>query len=109
MKQITYAGDSVLTTDDVGSALVELTACLAKKGLAEAVSIPILLDGEVHDAELVIGVGNDVLSVPTDFDGDEPDFSEAAHRLRSQIEAHTTDRIVRPSSMDDSFDDFFEV
>ncbi|GAA2236218.1 hypothetical protein N1031_10685 [Herbiconiux moechotypicola] len=109
MKQITYAGDSVLTTDDVGSALVELTACLARKGLAEAVSIPILLEGEVRDAELVIGVGNDVLSIPIDFDGDGPDFSVAADRLRSQMEAHTADRVVRPTALDDSFDDFFDV
>jgi hypothetical protein len=29
MKRITYAGESVLTSDDVATALVELTAALA--------------------------------------------------------------------------------
>lgn len=84
MRRITYAGDTVITTDDVAEALVDLTAAVANYGRAEAVRIPIVLegDGRTDEAELVIGVGNDVLSAPVDWEADEPDFSEGADRLR---------------------------
>lgn len=85
MRGITYAGETILTTDAVAAALVDLTAALAKIGQAEAVTIPIVYtdrDGS-GDAELVIGLGNDVLSVPADWDGAEPDFTEYEDGLRS--------------------------
>lgn len=85
MRRITYAGDTVITTDDVAEALVELTAAVANYGRAEAVRIPIVLEasGRTDEAELVIGVGNDVLSAPVDWEADEPDFSEGAEDLRT--------------------------
>lgn len=87
MKQITYAGESVITSDEIGTVLVELTAALAKKGLAEAVVIPICdASGLDHrTAELVIGQGNDVLAVPIDSDVDEPDFAAETEELRTQL------------------------
>jgi len=95
MRCVTYAGETVITTDDVATSLVELTASVAKEGQAEAVSIPIVTeDGKVAQAELVIGVGNDVLSAPMEWNDEEPDFSHAAtdlknHRLfpRAQLRA----------------------
>ncbi|WP_405374326.1 MULTISPECIES: hypothetical protein [unclassified Microbacterium] len=85
MRRITYAGETVITTDDVAEALVELTAAIASSGRADAVSIPIVTrdDDEVGEAELVIGVGNDVLSVPVAWPKDHPDFSAAAAELRA--------------------------
>jgi hypothetical protein len=84
MRSITYAGENLLTTDAVAAALVDLTAALAKVGQAEAVTIPIVLDDDsTGEAELVIGVGNDVLSVPVDWgDEPEPDFSRWEEGLR---------------------------
>jgi len=82
MRSVTYAGETVTTTDDVAEALVQLTASIAAEGQAEAVSIPIVADGGEEEAELVIGVGNDVLSAPADWTGEEPDFSWAAEDLR---------------------------
>jgi hypothetical protein len=94
MRCVTYAGETVMTTDDVAAALVELTAAVAAAGQADAVQIPIVNEetGNQGEAELVIGVGNDVLSVPTDWDGDEPDFSAAAAELRNH--AHYPNRSV---------------
>jgi len=82
---VTYAGETILTTDEIAEALVTLTAAVAQTGAAEAVRIPIVIEstGAVGEADLVIGVGNDVLSAPTDWDGEAPDFSAAAKRLRS--------------------------
>ena len=85
MRSITYAGETVITTDDVAEALIELTAAVAKNGRAEAVTIPIVTDDRAHlgTADLVIGVGNDVLSVPAAWGTDpEPDFSAHARELR---------------------------
>lgn len=87
MRSITYAGQTVITTDEVGSTLVELTAALAKNGQAEAVSIPIVVDGDAsHDAELVIGLGNDVLSTPMQWMDEVPDFSERMEHLTAQLD-----------------------
>lgn len=103
MRCVTYAGETVITTDDVASSLVELTAAVAKEGQAEAVSIPIVTDEQkVAQAELVIGVGNDVLSAPVEWDGEEPDFSHAAgelrdHRLFPRAQLHA----VQPDAHDD--------
>ncbi|WP_336660331.1 hypothetical protein [Leucobacter sp. USHLN153] len=86
MRSITYAGETVTTTDDVAEALVALTAAIARTGRAEAVKIPIVTGDHqnVGTAELVIGIGNDVLSVPAAWDGnEEPDFSEQAQELRT--------------------------
>ncbi|WP_295836331.1 hypothetical protein [uncultured Microbacterium sp.] len=84
MRCVTYAGETVITSDDVAASLVELTAAVAKEGQAEAVSIPIVTeDKKVAQAELVIGVGNDVLSAPVEWNDEEPDFSHAAEELKN--------------------------
>jgi hypothetical protein len=87
MRCITYAGENVITSDDAAATLVELTAALAKRGQAEAVRLPIVLEGsgERAWAELVVGVGNDVLSIPHDWDGEEIDFEEEAAELRRHL------------------------
>lgn len=84
MRSVTYAGRTVITTDDVAASLVELTAAVAKDGQSEAVSIPIVTDGgTIAQAELVIGVGNDVLSTPVEWSGEEPNFAQGAGELRT--------------------------
>ena len=83
MRCVTYAGETVITTDDVAASLIELTAAVAKEGQAAAVSLPIVTDDrKVAQAELVIGVGNDVLSAPLEWHDEEPDFSHAAAELK---------------------------
>lgn len=112
MKQITYAGESVMTSDEIGSVLVELTAALARKGLAEAVTIPICDDtgGDHRTAELVIGQGNDVLAVPVDASTtvpgfSEPDFAVEADELRAHLQTlpariRTTAVVLPPTEPD---------
>jgi hypothetical protein len=99
MRCVTYAGETVITTDDVAASLVELTAAVAKEGQAEAVSIPIVTeDKKVAQAELVIGVGNDVLSAPVEWTGEEPNFSRASEDLRNhRLYPRSALRIVEPA------------
>ncbi|WP_225310185.1 hypothetical protein [Microbacterium testaceum] len=103
MRCVTYAGETVITTDDVAAALIELTAAVAKEGQAEAVSIPIVTDDRtVAQAELVIGVGNDVLSAPVEWHDEEPDFSHAAAELKEhRLFPRPHLRAVEPESDDE--------
>lgn len=89
MKRVTYAGESVLTSDDVASTLVKLTAALARVGQAEAVEIPICDDsGSAHrTAQLVVGQGNDVLAVPEDGECDDSDFAPGLASLKALLAA----------------------
>lgn len=83
MKIVSYAGQQLVTTDDVADSLVTLAAAVAKEGEADAVEIPILVDGREDCADLVIGVGNDLLVGPHEFEDHEPDFSEHAAKLQA--------------------------
>lgn len=83
MKLVSYAAQQLVTTDDVADALVVLAAEIANEGGSRALQIPILVDDEEELAELVVGVGNDVLVGPHASTGVDPDFSEHAARLRS--------------------------
>lgn len=89
MRCITYAGENVITSDDAAATLIELTAALAQRGRTEAARLPIVLeDSRAREwAELVIGIGNDVLSVPHPWVGDEVDFSDEAAELRRRLHA----------------------
>jgi hypothetical protein len=82
MKIVSYAGQQLITTDDVAEALVQLAASVASEGTSEAVQIPILTDDRKDCADLIVGVGNDVLVGPTTSTGVDPDFSDEAARLR---------------------------
>lgn len=84
MKIVSYAGQQLVTTEDVADSLVRLAAAIASEGESDAVQIPIILNGRDDCAELVVGVGNDLLVGPHgDFQGSEPDFSAQAQVLRS--------------------------
>ena len=109
MRCVTYAGETVTTTDDVAEALVQLTASIAADGQAEAVSIPIVTDaGDTEEAELVIGVGNDVLSAPAhDWTGDEPDFGWAAEELRQHKRFPQAPAIAHEQTVDTDNPDAF--
>jgi hypothetical protein len=116
MHRVAYAGDSVITTDDVAAALIVLSAAVSRDGEAEAISIPILVDGTslVGEADLVIGVGSDVLSAPVVWDADEPDFSEAAQHLREHrryprpVTESDDRRAVADAGWDYEFDGFVD-
>jgi hypothetical protein len=90
MRSVTYAGQTVHTTDEIAEVLVLLTAAVAKQGNAEAVSIPILdsRTGKEGTAQLVIGVGNDVLSAPAFWEptGEIPSFDDDLRQLHARLE-----------------------
>lgn len=113
MRAITYAGGTVITSDDVAATLVELSAALARRGQAEAVRIPIVLPGRGTQAwaELVVGVGNDVLSVPCEWEGREPDFDGSFGELLAHLERVRPRGAaeVVPTDEDDLSDRYFDL
>ncbi|MDZ8201189.1 hypothetical protein RZO50_06665 [Microbacterium sp. SSW1-59] len=86
MRSVTYAGQSILTADDVAEAMVALSVALSNERRTEAVTVPICTsEGAVTTADLVIGAGNEVISVPVEWLGEEPDFGDAAEQLRAHV------------------------
>jgi hypothetical protein len=99
---MTYAGEHLVTSDEIADLLVELTASLASNGLADAVQIPIYPEGETYPGRestleivrLVVGPGTDLLTVPYQWDGPDPDFSDAATALRSRLRFHSPIAVI---------------
>ncbi|WP_050304945.1 hypothetical protein, partial [Mycobacterium tuberculosis] len=83
MKLVSYAGQQLITSDDVAETLLTLAAAIAREGESEAVEIPILLDGEKDWADLLVGVGNDVLVSPHHAAEPDPDFATEVDELRA--------------------------
>jgi len=83
MKLVSYAAQQLVTTDDVAEVLVTLAAAIANEGESEALEIPIVVNGEVETAELIVGLGNDLLVGPSASTEGDPDFSEQAAALRA--------------------------
>lgn len=83
MKLVSYAAQQLVTTDDVAEVLVNLAAAIANEGESEALEIPIVVDGRVETAELIVGLGNDLLVGPSASADTDPDFSEQAAALRA--------------------------
>ncbi|WP_336502486.1 hypothetical protein [Microbacterium paraoxydans] len=83
MKHVSYAGQQLITSDDIAETLLALAAAIAREGESEAVEIPILLDGEKDWADLLVGVGNDVLVSPHHTVEPDPDFSAEVEELRA--------------------------
>lgn len=83
MKLVSYAGQQLITSDDVAETLLALAAAIAREGESEAVEIPILLEGEKNWADLLVGVGNDVLVSPHHTEEPDPDFSAEVDELQA--------------------------
>lgn len=97
MKEIAYAGRTICTSDEVGTLVVSISAILAKRNIAEALTIPIRADEISGDAvaELVVGLGNDVLTTPCE--GDEDDALNADPRVE-ELRGKLSELQGRPTS-----------
>ncbi|GAA1953563.1 hypothetical protein GCM10009816_12730 [Microbacterium aquimaris] len=105
MRSVTYAGQNILTADDVAEAMVALSVALSNERRTEVVTVPICTtEGNVATADLVIGAGNDVISVPVEWMGEEPDFDDAAERLRAHVLYPSTPIIAAESTSERGVD-----
>jgi hypothetical protein len=83
MKRIAYAGETLVTSDDVADALTELASALGTAQKSETVEIPVFEeDGSYEMASLVIGPASELVAVPVGEPGTEPDTKAAVAELR---------------------------
>lgn len=83
MKTIQYEQTALITADPIADALLDYAEALAEQSRSAVVEIPIVADGDVAVARLLIGVGIPVVSVPrTRVEWSE---EQAATRVRDEF------------------------
>jgi hypothetical protein len=63
MKYLSYLGETVLTTDGVGDAVIEYARALVADKSADVVDIPVVVDDEEMTASLLIGPSSPLMVV----------------------------------------------
>jgi hypothetical protein len=64
MRILSYSGESVLTTDGVGEAVVDYARALIAENSTDVVDIPVIFDDEELTASIVIGPASQLMVVP---------------------------------------------
>ena len=77
MKYVAYLGETVLTSDGVGDAVMDYARDLVVDGSADVVDIPVLVDHSATVARMLIGYGSPMMVLEVD-DRDIPLDDEAA-------------------------------
>ena len=110
MRIVSYSGQSVVTTDGVGQAVVDYARALIAENASDVIDIPVLLDDEELTASLIIGPSSQIMVAPCrDEDCGLRDELTIA-RIRSRIAALGPHRILPteavPSELDELNDDY---
>ena len=85
MRHVAYGGESFLTSDEAGEALLALAAAAAMSGIAEVVQVPsVREDGSVESVKLVVGPSSELLMSPAHSALAEPDTTDATAVLRDR-------------------------
>ncbi|HEV7951425.1 MAG TPA: hypothetical protein VGP24_16810 [Glaciihabitans sp.] len=72
MKRIHYAGDSLLTGNDIADALVSYAQALARKNTSATVEVPVRVEnGSIAVASVLIGPASQLTAIPEETDFDE--------------------------------------
>jgi hypothetical protein len=98
MKILSYSGESVLTSDRIGDAVIDYARALAAENAADVIDIPVVdeggagLDGQ-GTARLLIGPTSQLIIVPAHRDVLLRDAAEL-EALRAKIDALSPSRIM---------------
>jgi hypothetical protein len=65
MRILSYSGESVVTTDGVGEAIVDYARALIADNSADVVDIPVIFNDEELTASMVIGPASQLLVAPS--------------------------------------------
>lgn len=71
MKYVAYLGETVLTSDGVGDAVLDYARALVAEQAADVVDIPVLVDHTQSVASMLIGPGSPLMLLEVE-DRDEP-------------------------------------
>jgi hypothetical protein len=72
MREITYAGGSFVTSDEIAQALLEYGAALANADRAATVHVPAIAGG-APDVTVLVGPASQLMATPYDGSGEDPD------------------------------------
>ena len=101
MQQLTYASKSIVTTDAVTEALLDLVTAIDRQEHSEAVTVPAFTDdGRLTEAQMTLDASSELVAVPVDLDVAEgASIDEAVDRavedIRSRIKNNRA-TIARP-------------
>lgn len=89
MKEILFAGQCILTTDDMADAVISYATILVAKGGVDVVSFPGFKNGDEVQCELVIGgsAGIASVTVPDAYLGVVAGVGEATAALEDRVAA----------------------
>jgi hypothetical protein len=94
MRILSYSGESVVTTDRVGEAVIDYARALIADNSADVVDIPVVFEDRELTASIVLGPASQLMVVPShDADRELRDELTIA-RLRSKIAALRPHEIV---------------
>ncbi|PTL71298.1 hypothetical protein C1I63_18920 [Rathayibacter caricis DSM 15933] len=105
MQQLTYASKSILTTDAVGDALLDLVTAIDRQQHSEVVTVPAFTDeGHLVEAKMTLDASSELVAVPVQLDvEDKHATTEAVIRavddIRSRIRSNR--RTVSQPVLDD--------
>jgi hypothetical protein len=98
MRILSYSGESVVTTDRVGEAVIDYARALIADNSADVVDIPVVFDQRELTASLVLGPTSQLMVVPShDADVELTDELTIA-RLHAKIAALGPHEVVPSES-----------
>jgi hypothetical protein len=93
MRRVYYSNGSVLTSDDVATAVLEYAEALTEEGRSDIVDLPAVLEsGAVGTATLLISPASQLAAVTEESDLPAPDGVELVAELRRRRERLTDPR-----------------
>jgi hypothetical protein len=95
MKELSYSGESMVTTDAIGDAVVEYARALASHDSADVVDIPVIADHTESVASLMLGPAAQLLVRPAHTKNVSLRDGEAIDRLRRGL-ASLTHSSIKP-------------
>jgi hypothetical protein len=91
MRAISYAAERFLTSDAVANAVLQYSMVLAKHDTSDVVPIPVVFEGKVRTADIIIGPASQITAIDVDEEPDTElddratlaDIEERSRRLES--------------------------
>jgi hypothetical protein len=105
MRIVSYSGESVLTTDGVGEAVVDYARALIADNSTDVVDIPVVFDDEEVIASMVIGPASQLIVVPAKVNDFRLRDELTIKRIRAKIAALGPHRILPTQAVPVSHDD----
>jgi hypothetical protein len=111
MRIIAYAGEHFLTSDAIATEVLNYAKVLAFGDTSDVVNIPVVLEGRVGDADLIIGPASQITSIDTEDEAEvDLDDADAVAEIRKRatlLESPPPAPLEDPDSLgpDTGFDD----